>query len=78
MEWALLGPLRAEEATAHYPIQINNKKQMETATTLKRQTKDALVSKLLEVSKDRQELSERLLAAAVIGGVIGFLIGLGW
>ncbi len=51
---------------------------METATVLKRQTKDTLVSKLLEVSKDKQELNERLLAAAVIGGVVGFVIGLGW
>ena len=51
---------------------------METATMLKRQTKETLVSKLLEVSKDRQELSERVLAAAVLGGVVGFLVGLGW
>jgi 16S rRNA G1207 methylase RsmC len=75
----LLGPLRAEEATAHNPIQTKQqRKEMETATVLKRQTKDTLVSKLLEVSKDKQELNERLLAAAVIGGVVGFVIGLGW
>jgi hypothetical protein len=75
----LLGPLRAEEAAAHNPIQTKQqRKEMETATVLKRQTKDTLVSKLLEVSKDKQELNERLLAAAVIGGVVGFVIGLGW
>lgn len=45
---------------------------------LKRQTKETLVSKLLEVSKDRNELNERVLAAAVLGGVVGFVIGLGW
>jgi hypothetical protein len=78
MEWALLGPLRAEEATAHYPIQTNNKKQMETETTLKRQTKDALVARLIDATKDRNELSERVMAAAIIGGTLGFLIGIGW
>ncbi len=75
----MLGPLHAEEATAHDPIQTKQQqKQMETATMLKRQTKETLVSKLLEVSKDRNELNERVLAAAVLGGVVGFVIGLGW
>jgi hypothetical protein len=71
--------LRAKEATAHDLIQTTQQqKQMETATMLKRQTKETLVSKLLEVSKDRNELNERVLAAAVLGGVVGFVIGLGW
>ena len=51
---------------------------METASTLKRQTKDALVARLIDTTKDRNELSERVMAAAIIGGTLGFLIGIGW
>ena len=51
---------------------------METATTLKRQTKEMLVAKLIDATKDRNELSERMIAAAVVGGALGFLIGVGW
>jgi hypothetical protein len=51
---------------------------METATTLKRQTKDVLVERLMNTTKDRETLSEKVLAAAVVGGALGFIIGLGW
>ncbi len=51
---------------------------METATTLKRQTKEMLVAKLMDATKDRDTLSEKVLAAAVVGGALGFIIGLGW
>ena len=74
----MLGPLRAEETTAHCLIQTKQRNKMETATTLKRQTKDVLVARLIDTTKDRDELSEKVIAAAVISGTLGFLIGLGW
>lgn len=51
---------------------------MESATTLKRQTKDTLVARLMDATKDRNELNEKVLAAAILGGAFGFLIGVGW
>ena len=48
---------------------------MQTATALKRQTKDTLVAQLLETAKERHELKEQVIAAAVIGGVAGMLLG---
>jgi len=54
------------------------KTTMETATTLKRQTKEMLVAKLMDATKDRDILSEKVLAAAVVGGALGFIVGLGW
>lgn len=57
---------------------IYQQKTMETAQALKRQRKDELINKLLEATKTTQEHSERVLAAAVIGGVVGFIVGVGW
>lgn len=57
---------------------LSQKTTMETATTLKRQTKDVLVERLMNTTKDRETLSEKVLAAAVVGGALGFIIGLGW
>ncbi len=51
---------------------------MNNANALRRERKDALIERLLAALKDKQELNERVLGAAILGGILGFLIGIGW
>ncbi len=51
---------------------------MDNANALRRERKDALIERLMAATKDRQELNERVLGAAVLGGMLGFPMGLGW
>lgn len=51
---------------------------METIQTLRKQRKDQLVEKLVTVMKQLEEKDERLLGAALIGAIAGFLVGKGW
>ncbi len=51
---------------------------MNNANALRRERKDALIERLLAALKDKQELNEKVLGAAILGGILGFLIGIGW
>lgn len=51
---------------------------MNNANTLHRERKDALIERLLAALKDKQELNEKVLGVAILGGILGFLIGIGW
>ncbi len=51
---------------------------MNTTNALRRERKDALIERLVAATKDRQELNERVLGAAILGGTLGFLVGTGW
>jgi hypothetical protein len=52
--------------------------QAMTRSQLVKERKDALVERVLNTARNLSEAQERILAAAVIGGVVGFVIGLGW
>lgn len=45
---------------------------------LRRQRKDQLIEKLARAMKELKEKDERLIGAALIGAVAGFLVGRGW
>ncbi len=49
--------------------------QAMTRTRLTRDRKDTLVQLLMTATKDAKEGEEKAVAAAVIGGVAGFLLG---
>lgn len=49
---------------------------MENITALRRHKKDDLIANLLVVTKANDELNERLVAGAFIGGAAGFLLGM--
>jgi len=51
---------------------------METVQALKRQRKDDLIEKLVTATNALKGKDEELLGAAVIGVVVGFLVGRGW
>lgn len=48
---------------------------MENVNALRRCKKDELVDRLVETSKLTSELNEKILGAAIIGGIAGFLVG---
>jgi len=49
-----------------------------TPTAIRRMRKDELVAKVQEMSKETKEMTEKVIYASVIGGIVGFLIGAGW
>jgi hypothetical protein len=49
---------------------------MESANALNRQTKAVLIAKLLTATKGNAETEEKVLWAALIGGVAGCLLGI--
>jgi len=49
---------------------------MTNLAVLRRQKKDELIEGLVAATKTNSELSEKVVGAAVIGGVAGFLLGL--
>lgn len=52
-------------------------KQM-TNTALRRLRKDELIEKVQAMSKETKEMTEKVIYASIIGGMLGFLIGKGW
>ena len=52
--------------------------QTPTETTLRRMRKDELVAKVQEMGKETKEMTEKVIYASVIGGMLGFLMGKGW
>ena len=60
---------------ASLTLGIYQLKPMNTAT-LKRQRKDELIQQLLATAKNAEEMGEKTTAAAVIGGIAGFLLGI--
>jgi hypothetical protein len=51
---------------------------MQNINALRRQRKEQLIGQLLAETKAARELSQKVLAAAVIGGAVGFIVGIGW
>ncbi len=49
---------------------------MQNTNALKRQRKDELIQLLVAATKNSKEMEEKTVAAAVIGGIGGFLIGI--
>ena len=49
-----------------------------TNTALRRLRKDELIAKVQAMSKETKEMTEKVIYASVIGGMLGFLIGVGW
>ena len=48
---------------------------METIQALKRQRKDELIEKVTALTKSAEEMSERQMGAAVLGALVGLLLG---
>jgi len=57
--------------------QTNHKQQMtmETIQALKRQRKDDLIEKVTALTKSTEEMSEKQMGAAVLGALVGLLLG---
>jgi len=48
---------------------------METVQALKRQRKDELIKKVTALTKSTEEMSEKQVGAAVLGVMVGLLLG---
>jgi len=59
------------QITMHTPTAL-------TPTAIRRMRKDELVAKVQEMSKETKEMTEKVIYASVIGGIVGFLVGAGW
>ncbi len=60
---------------ASLTLGIYQLKPMNTAT-LKRQRKDEIIEKLLATAKENSDQREKVMAAGIIGGIAGTLLGI--